>query len=405
MNSCGAPYVFITEMRRERKKLLRANLINDIVARWQTNELTEAMFKTKMTAFKNETDSSGAEMTQIGTAIEEQCIQYVQRGFATSQSLKNPSLPTLCRHLYDHQHRPWEVSCLLSRIDEFYAILIAWRKHYVDTIMATVVAQYTGMLERGASLDDLYERVEYHDDVYHNVPSPIPGMADLVHTWPAIDNRLRIYLDNLNMVRQRALRPRHVSSGLQLAGFVKDKQNVHTGIISKQMNDTLAVLFALPVPAEQKTLQEIWSAWIRLNLGAEMDERKLMRQTVHNDMQVWGKKSLICKEGDYLYRRVLQHLWARMKGFDADTFDELVKRLYEECFDALRMCAHGHVSRLTNVLVGFDMNIRAGVSLQDKMAEIARRDATEDEKREAAVLVMNEYGVPEEGRVAWLDAF
>jgi len=171
------------------------------------------------------------------------------------------------------------------------------------------------------------------------------------------------------------------------------------------MNDTLAVLFATPVPAEQKTLQEIRSAWVRLNLGGVMENRALLRDTVYKDVQEWGKKSLISKEGDFLYRRILQHLWARMKGFDTETCDELVKRLYEECFDALRMCAHGHVSRLTNVLVGFDSNIRAGVSLQDKMAEIARLNTTEEEKREAAILVMNEYAVPEEGRAAWLDAF
>lgn len=389
-------------MRRERKKLLRTILINDIIARWQTNEITEHAFQKKLAAFKSETDASDAEMAQIISTIEEQCIQYVQRGLETSQGLKNPSLPTLCRHLYELQNRPWEVACVMSRIDDFYMFLQAWRKHYVDTITATVTAMFTAILERGGTIDELYERIEYHDDVFHNIPSPIPGYADTIHTWPAIDNRLKIYLDNLEMARERALRPRPKKDPrLQLSNFVKDTQNVHTTIISKQMNETLVVLFATPVPPEQKTLQEIRVAWERLDLGGDT----LIRQKVYDDVREWGNKSLISKSDDYLYRRILQHLWTRMKLFDEETRDELTKRLFEECFDALRMCTHGHLTRLTNVLVGFDPMIRGGVSLQDKMAEIAREDTADEEKRAAALLVMNEYNVPEEDRAAWFDAF
>jgi len=398
---------FRQEMRRERKKLLRTNLINDIVARWQDDTLMEQMYVTKMKDFEEETEASDAEMLQVKTMIEEQCIQYAQRGLETAQSLKNPSLQTLCRHLYELQNRPWEACCVLSRLDEFSTILQTWRKHYVDTIVATVVLTYRALWERGSTIDDLYERVEYHDDVYHVIPSSVPGHEDILKTWPSIDNRLYAFIDTLNAEHERTRQPRNMSivGGVKLAAFVKDKQNVHTRIISKQMNDTMNILFTTPVPAEQKTFIEIRAAWERLNLGATLDGRKLTRAVVLTDVQEWGNKSLICKEGDYLYRRLLQHLWARIKTFDTEQSDELVRRLFEECFDALRMCTQGHLSRLTNVLVGFDTNVRGGVSLQDKMAEIARQETTEEEKRAAALVVLNEYVVPEGEHSAWLDAF
>jgi hypothetical protein len=114
---------------------------------------------------------------------------------------------------------------------------------------------------------------------------------------------------------------------------------------------------------------------------------------------------MISTEEDWLYRRTLQHLWAKIKGYNDEVQDELVKRLYEECRDALGMCAQGHIARLTNVLVGFDAAFKAPVSLQDRMADIARQESTEEEKRAAATLVLVEYKVAEAERGAWLEAF
>jgi hypothetical protein len=85
--------------------------------------------------------------------------------------------------------------------------------------------------------------------------------------------------------------------------------------------------------------------------------------------------------------------------------DELVKRLYEECRDAVGLCAQGHVARLANVLVGFDDAFKGAVSLQDRMAEISRQTATGDDKRAAAALVLNEFNVADTDRAAWLNAF
>jgi hypothetical protein len=62
-----------------------------------------------------------------------------------------------------------------------------------------------------------------------------------------------------------------------------------------------------------------------------------------------------------------------------------------------------------NVLVGFDETFRPPVALgelmQQKMAAISGLDVSEEEKRRQAIQWFTEHGVPEEERVAWLDAF
>ena len=73
------------------------------------------------------------------------------------------------------------------------------------------------------------------------------------------------------------------------------------------------------------------------------------------------------------------------------------------------MCCEGHISRLCNVLVGFDDAFQPPVALgelmQQKMAAIAGLDVSEEEKRRQATQWFTEHGVPEAERVAWLDAF
>ena len=73
--------------------------------------------------------------------------------------------------------------------------------------------------------------------------------------------------------------------------------------------------------------------------------------------------------------------------------------------DAKYMCAQGHIARLTNVLVGFDEAFKQPVSLGDRMADISRMDITEEEKRMAGILVLQEFAVPLAEQGAWLDAF
>jgi hypothetical protein len=88
---------------------------------------------------------------------------------------------------------------------------------------------------------------------------------------------------------------------------------------------------------------------------------------------------------------------------------ELNKRLWEECKEATGMCCEGHISRLCNVLVGFDDAFQPPVALgeliQQKMGAIAGLDVDEEEKRRQANAWFDEVAVPTAERVAWLEAF
>ena len=86
-----------------------------------------------------------------------------------------------------------------------------------------------------------------------------------------------------------------------------------------------------------------------------------------------------------------------------------MKRLFEECSEAVGMCADGHVGRLINVLVGFDEQFKNNISpkeyFQNNMALIAKSEAPLVFKIDQAKKLMEELDIPQEERAAWLEAF
>lgn len=186
-----------------------------------------------------------------------------------------------------------------------------------------------------------------------------------------------------------------------LAGIAGDRQNIHTAVISTQTNQGLKVLFEQVVPPDQATMFEIVTAWRELKV-AEIKEI----QSVLQDMAEWYTRSMCRAEGDFLYMRVLDHLWALILHSDENT--ELVKRLYQECFEAKGMCCDGHINRLVNVMVGFHDAFNPPLSpkeiLQNKMSAIAMRDGSLDDKIKEAMEVFEEVKLPEEERQVWLDS-
>lgn len=186
--------------------------------------------------------------------------------------------------------------------------------------------------------------------------------------------------------------------------FTKDRQNVHTTVVTNTMNDGVTILRTFQVPVGQKTVDEIVTAFINeLRLGGHQIA------TVYKDMIKWGKVSSIFQDNDYLYRQVLRGLWAKIKTYSGDLRTELIQRLWEECSEAAGLCATGHISRLTNVLVGFDEAFKPQISFketfQNTMAQISQMDVEEDEKVRLATKAMDELDVPLEERQVWLDAF
>ena len=184
-----------------------------------------------------------------------------------------------------------------------------------------------------------------------------------------------------------------------LGKFIKDRQNVHTRIVNRQTNAIMSELAKQPVKKKQKTMDEIIEIWQAKYTWDTI-------QPIYKDMTYWGNVSEVEKEDDWAYRVALRALWAKIKTYETETRDELTKRLFEECQDSVGMCAQGHLTRLANVLVGFDGSVAPQKeSLQDRMAAISLLELDTELKIVEATKIMDEMNVPKEERTAWLEAF
>ncbi len=192
----------------------------------------------------------------------------------------------------------------------------------------------------------------------------------------------------------------------RLQALAQDQQNVHTREVSQQTNDATRKLLEVVVPLQQKTEQTLVLAWYALSNAPP--HHKILKVAV--DMNKWFNAETCREQGDKLYKHILRGLVAYISQVrDQETKQELWKRAYQECEESVGMCCEGHITRLCNVLVGFDEAFQPPVPfseiLQNKMAAIFMMDVPTDEKIQQANTFFNEYAVPVEQRQAWLDAF
>lgn len=179
-----------------------------------------------------------------------------------------------------------------------------------------------------------------------------------------------------------------------------DTQNVHTGPVNEQTQAGLDLLVETPVEtSEISTLVLLESYW------STKDPKSLT--AVMKDMKLWYKSVSCRTKNDRLYRRALDGLWARIQLSSAK--EDLLQRLWEEALESVKMCCEGHLSRLCNVLCGFDDAFKAPVSvgelLQQRIAAIAVKDIHVHHKVGEAWAVFEELTIPMEDRMAWLEAF
>ncbi len=184
--------------------------------------------------------------------------------------------------------------------------------------------------------------------------------------------------------------------------IAKDRQNIHTRVVQAKTNDGIKLLESHPIPNSQKTLNEIKDAWMKIKIP------KLVEKVIE-DMKSWGSKDTVMHATENKYKSVLRGLWAKIKSFDDEEVkEELVKRLWEECKESVGMCADGHLGRLVNVLVGFDETFKGNVSpmetFQNSIALLAESDAPLEVKIAQATNLMDEAGIPQSERIAWIEA-
>ena len=188
-----------------------------------------------------------------------------------------------------------------------------------------------------------------------------------------------------------------------LGKIANDSQSVHSVSATRSTNDGIFILEKQEVPFGQKTVDEIREAWSKKFNPTQVDR-------LIQDMKDWGSRPQVMDKKKNIYKSVLRGLWAKIKSFnDAELKAELVKRLFEECSEALGMCADGHVGRLVNVLIGFDEQFKSNISpkeyFQNNMALIAKSEVPLAFKIDQAKKLMDEVDIPQEERDAWLEAF
>jgi len=187
-----------------------------------------------------------------------------------------------------------------------------------------------------------------------------------------------------------------------LEAMARDSQNVHTRAVSEQTNRGIDLLMTVEVPETQNTMGEIRAEWTRIFTTSPVQE------LLYEDMVRWWNIQTCVNQGDWLYRKLLRRLWAKIKSTKPDeTRLELVKRLQQECAESYRLCCIGHINRLVNVMVGFDegfkQDVPKGLLLQERFARLS---AIEDdvERFRQATEIISELGLTTEEAAPWLDA-
>lgn len=194
----------------------------------------------------------------------------------------------------------------------------------------------------------------------------------------------------------------------RLGVLANDEQNVHTQEVSNQTNDAIQRLLAIPIPPEQRSRATLFRAW-NLLYGPTREQKIEVATDVDRHFQLMHCRTQSPQAPDMLYRRMVRGLVAYITRVqDAEVRTNLWQRMYEECREAIGVCIDGHISRLSNVLVGFDENFKSPVSqgelIQNRISAIGAMDVNPEEKTRLATAFFEEIALPADRRTAWIEA-
>lgn len=206
--------------------------------------------------------------------------------------------------------------------------------------------------------------------------------------------------------RRRAA-PQHPPGSL--AAFVADPQNVHTGVVSTQTGEGMKKLLAQPLHSRQS---EVTRRFVEVLLARMVELKRCHpRDTIRitADFEHWYTTETCRTMQDMLYRRVFDGLAQTIhKVEDKSTRRELYIRLFEEMRDSLGMCCDGHITRLINVMAGFDEAFAPEKSVAEKVQELFAALSGKEcgilEKVAEGVQGLRKLKVPEDEWEPWIDA-
>ena len=182
---------------------------------------------------------------------------------------------------------------------------------------------------------------------------------------------------------------------IDLEAFARDPESVHRSSVQNTLQQGLDCLMAIPVVPGTNTFHEILNEYITANLfRSKRNICKALAVDLDTLSVQIGNRLII-------YTDLLDHLWAYIQAHEHKA--ALVKRLMEELEDGLDTCGNGKVSRLVNVLAGFEEGI-SGTDLRSvfQMKMAALRSLPN--RLHAAQELFREYAIPVDEQGSWLQA-
>ena len=217
-------------------------------------------------------------------------------------------------------------------------------------------------------------------------------LANLTRTFEQLSNEIGMRAVHEIILRQTAA---SVLPSAALRVFGADHENVHTPVATGPTEQALAIIAAWP--------DESIDLWDRLVLTLGLDTEALWTEVE------WDVKR--CISFGYTYGLILERMVAKIDSKELEIQKELFRRLTEEIVEGVGLCAQGKMTRLANVLRGFDPEIDACVSpvpsreqFQNRFVVITKSMLPLGMQKELATQLMEECLIPEGEREGWLAA-
>lgn len=231
--------------------------------------------------------------------------------------------------------------------------------------------------------------------------------------WARVHERIRVVEEEEARIRREAQRAafeqrlrqeqvvfkRDPEGGIDLKAFATDEQSVHRSSVQTSTERAVHILLSRPLTEGKETLVEIVDAFNDVKLvkwSPNLKEKVITEIT--NDYFNTEAFSIS-------YGKVLDHIWCFISTHEHRR--QLIIRLAQEVQEGIKQCSNGKMARLVNVLRGFDDTLDSipspeamKVMFQNKIARLIERPP--QERRHAAMLLFDEYSIPNEEHEVWL---
>jgi len=193
--------------------------------------------------------------------------------------------------------------------------------------------------------------------------------------------------------------PVHPPGSIDLVAFFGDSQNVHTQPARESTEKALSILMKRSgFKGSVGDSVETHLTNTTKDIGFTLDQRTAIVGELASD-------GLRVSAFGQAYSDVFLRVWDKV--LTVDTVD-ILRRLTEELYDGMGMCNQGKMTRLVNVLRGFDeeldecSSLTQGELLQMVMAAISKMPV--EEREAAATKAFTDIGIEKAAQEGWLSA-